>query len=60
MELVEFYLMCEVVVIGFWLNLFSNSKYLNEGLESETCNLIDEIGLDLVILERDPLVKRTL
>ena len=58
MELVEFYLVCEIAVGEFWPNLLANSKQLSEGLKGETCYLIDKIGLDLTTLEKDSLVKR--
>jgi len=52
--------MCETIMIGFSQNSFGNSKYLSEALKGQTCHLIEKIGLDLAILERDSLVNKTL
>jgi len=59
LELVEFYLACEIVVGEFLSNLLANPKKLSEGLKDETCHLIEKIGLNLAILEKDSRVKRT-
>ena len=51
--------MCENVVSEFQANLLTNSKQLSEGLKGKTCYLIEKMGLDLAILEKDPLGMRT-
>jgi len=37
LDLVEFYLVSEIVASEFWSNLIANFKWLTEGLKGKTC-----------------------
>ena len=49
----------EIVVGEFQPNSFANSKQLSEGQKGETLHLNNEKGLDLAIIEKYLLVKKT-